>query len=39
VSDANGNQEIYKVNVDGSGKINLTQNPAQDGVPIWIQWP
>lgn len=31
VSDLDGNEEIYRVNVDGSNLINLTNNPADDG--------
>ena len=27
--------EIYVMNADGSGKRNLTRNPAQDGRPSW----
>ena len=27
--------EIYVMNADGSGKRNLTRNPAQDGTPSW----
>jgi TolB protein len=27
--------EIYVMNADGSGKRNLTRNPAQDGSPSW----
>ena len=30
-----GNGEIYVMNADGSGKRNLTRNPAQDGSPSW----
>lgn len=29
------NTEIYKVNIDGSGVINLTNNPAWDNYPVW----
>ena len=29
------NGEIYVMNADGSGKRNLTRNPAQDGSPSW----
>jgi TolB protein len=32
---AQGNGEIYVMNADGSGKRNLTRNPAQDGSPSW----
>ena len=31
----NGNREIYVMNADGSGKRNLTRNPAQDYRPSW----
>ena len=34
-STRNGNREIYVMNADGSGKRNLTRNPAQDGRPSW----
>ena len=27
--------EIYVMNADGSGKRNLTRNPAQDSRPSW----
>ena len=27
--------EVYVMNADGSGKRNLTRNPAQDGSPSW----
>ena len=30
-----GNKEIYVMNADGSGKRNLTRNPARDGSPSW----
>jgi hypothetical protein len=29
------NNEIYVMNADGSGKRNLTANPATDGEPCW----
>ncbi len=35
VSGRNGNKEVYVVNADGSGKRNLTRNPAADLAPIW----
>ena len=28
-------RHIYVMNADGSGKRNLTRNPAQDGRPSW----
>ena len=34
-SDRDGNGEIYAMNADGSGQINLTNNPATDGAPSW----
>src|SRR6476646_2739416 len=30
-----GNEEIYAINADGSGKRNLTRSPAADLAPIW----
>ncbi len=30
-----GNGEIYVMNSDGSGQINLTNNPSDDGFPAW----
>jgi TolB protein len=30
-----GNHEIYVMNPDGSGQINLTNNPATDEYPSW----
>jgi Tol biopolymer transport system component len=30
-----GNGEIYVMKADGSGKRNLTRNPAHDGRPSW----
>ncbi len=30
-----GNDEIYIMNVDGSGQTRLTNNPASDESPIW----
>jgi TolB protein len=35
MSAQDGNWEIYKVNVDGSGLTRLTSNNAQDGLPTW----
>lgn len=29
------NGDIYSVNVDGSGRVNLTNNPAWDSEPTW----
>ena len=31
----NGNGDIYVINTDGSNKIRLTTDPAQDGTPDW----
>ena len=31
----NGNSDIYIVNVDGSGLIQLTSNPFYEGSPAW----
>ncbi|MBX3014545.1 MAG: PD40 domain-containing protein [Caldilineaceae bacterium] len=33
VSNRDGNQEIYRVNVDGTGLVNLTNNDANDSAP------
>ncbi len=30
-----GNWEIYRANVDGSGLVRLTQHGANDGLPVW----
>jgi Tol biopolymer transport system component len=34
-SKRDGNWEIYVMNTDGSGQINLTNNPADDRWPSW----
>ncbi|MGH2538376.1 MAG: TolB family protein [Candidatus Promineifilaceae bacterium] len=34
-SDRNGNEEIYLMNADGTGVLNLTNHPAADGMPAW----
>jgi TolB protein len=34
-SDRNGNWDIYAMNVDGSNLVQLTDNPADDGYPVW----
>lgn len=35
VTDRDGNQEIYKMDADGSNLVNLTANPAEDSNPAW----
>ncbi|MCL6590321.1 MAG: DPP IV N-terminal domain-containing protein [Firmicutes bacterium] len=35
ISTRNGNPEIYRMNPDGSGQTNLTNNPATDQTPVW----
>lgn len=35
VSARDGNSEIYTMNPDGSGLVNLTNNPASDDTPAW----
>jgi Tol biopolymer transport system component len=34
-SERDGNGEIYAVQPDGSGAVNLTDNPAADQTPAW----
>jgi TolB protein len=34
-SDRDGSREVYIMNADGSGQINLTKNPAYDVAPTW----
>ncbi|MBI3460336.1 PD40 domain-containing protein, partial [Candidatus Acetothermia bacterium] len=34
-SNRDGNQEIYLMNADGTGSVNLTQNKAEDFLPAW----
>jgi Tol biopolymer transport system component len=34
-SERTGKAELFLVNVNGSGLVNLTRNPAADGGPIW----
>jgi Tol biopolymer transport system component/tRNA A-37 threonylcarbamoyl transferase component Bud32 len=36
-SERDGNSEIYIANVDGSGLRNLTNHPANDTQPAWIE--
>jgi len=35
VSQRDGNQEIYRMNPDGSGQVRLTNNPGRDLNPVW----
>jgi Tol biopolymer transport system component len=35
VSARDGNSEIYVMNEDGSGQVDLTNNPANDNDPVW----
>ena len=30
-----GNNDIYIMNPDGTGQVNLTQHPASDSQPVW----
>jgi hypothetical protein len=34
-SDRDGNHEIYTMAPDGSGQVNLTNDPADDSDPVW----
>jgi TolB protein len=34
-SDRDGNEEIYRMNFDGTGQFNLTKNAARDWAPKW----
>jgi TolB protein len=34
-SNRDGNNEIYLMDGDGSGSVNLTNNPADDFLPVW----
>ncbi|MEM7032600.1 MAG: hypothetical protein AAF629_23810 [Chloroflexota bacterium] len=34
-SSQSGNWEIYTVNIDGTGLLQLTDHPAIDGMPTW----
>ena len=34
-SDRDGNSEIYVMDADGSNQHRLTNNPADDGYPVW----
>ena len=35
MSQRNGNWEVYRVNLDGTGLTRLTDNGANDGLPVW----
>src|SRR5439155_903234 len=35
ISDRDGNREIYLMRADGTGLVNLTNNPAEDEWPVW----
>ena len=35
MSQRDGNWEVYVINLDGSGLKQLTNNPANDGLPTW----
>jgi Tol biopolymer transport system component len=34
-SERDGNAEIYVMNADGTGQVNLTKHPAKDATPVW----
>ena len=34
-SDRAGNLDIFAMNADGAGLVNLTNDPAEDGLPAW----
>jgi Tol biopolymer transport system component len=34
-TDRDGNWEIYAIQIDGSGEMNLTRNAADDQMPYW----
>jgi imidazolonepropionase-like amidohydrolase len=34
-ADETGNSDIYRINADGSGRVNLTQHPADDYGLVW----
>jgi dipeptidyl aminopeptidase/acylaminoacyl peptidase len=36
MSTRDGNPEIYVMNADGTGQVNLTNNPAYDVGPSWL---
>jgi TolB protein len=35
MSNREGNWEIYRINADGSNLRRLTNNAANDGLPVW----
>jgi len=35
MSQRDGNWEVYRVNLDGTGLVRLTNNGANDGLPAW----
>lgn len=35
ISTRDGDGEIYVMNANGSGQMRLTNNSAEDGVPVW----
>jgi len=35
VSDFDGNNEIYVANIDGSARLRLTRDAAEDNFPVW----
>ncbi|OGO16979.1 MAG: hypothetical protein A2Z14_02040 [Chloroflexi bacterium RBG_16_48_8] len=37
MSDRDGDNEIYVMEMDGSGVVNITNNEAQDGLPGWSE--
>jgi len=36
-SNRDGNNEVYLMSADGSGQTNLTNDPANDSNPAWLQ--
>ena len=34
-TNSDGNFEIYKMRTDGTGPVNLTDDPAEDFTPDW----
>ena len=34
-ADRDGNRDVYVMNADGTGIVNLTNNPASDCGPSW----